>query len=211
MADGFKFQNLFKNYFALKEINPIIRILTISDILVIGGYGFISPIFAVFITDTIKGGSLEVVGMASGIYVATYSLLQIPLGIIIDKIKGERDDFMFLLAGSILFSVVPLLYLFISTPIHLYLVQIFYGFAMAATLPTWLAIFTRHIDKGREGVEWGIYKTLTDLTAAATAFIGGFIASRYSFVPLFILVSLTSFIGSFFLLGVYRSMFKKKF
>lgn len=210
MADEIKIKNLFKNYFSLKEINPIIRILTVSDIMVIGGYGFISPIFAIFITDTIKGGNLEVVGIASGFYVAAHSLFQIPLAILVDKIKGEKDDFWFLFAGSMLFSIVPLFYLFISTPIQLYLVQIFYGLATAATLPTWLAIFTRHIDKGREGVEWGVYKTLTDLTAAATAFIGGFIASRFSFAPLFLIVSVTSFIGSMFLLWVYRKIIRQK-
>jgi len=195
-----------ENYFTLKDINPVVRFLTISDILILSGFGLISPIFAVFIVDIIKGGNLEVVGIASAVYLLTRSLTQIPAAAMIDKIKGERDDFWALLIGSLVFSLVPLAYLFVSTPMHLYFVQFFYGLATALTYPSWLAIFTRHIDKEHEGVEWGVYQTLVDLGGAASASLGGFLAYQFGFNLLFVLVSLISFMGSIFLLGIYRKM-----
>lgn len=145
------------NYFSIKEISPVVRFLTISDFLIIGGFGLITPIFAVFIVENINGGSLEVVGIATTIYLLTKSVGQIPAAILIDKIKGEKDDFWAMLLGSIIFSLVPLLYLIIDSPIELYLVQFFYGLVVAFTFPSWYAIFTRHIDKNKEGLEWGIY------------------------------------------------------
>jgi len=195
-----------KSYFTIKKISPIIRFLTISDVLILSGFGLISPIFAVFIVDTIKGGNLEVVGIASAVYLLTRSLIQIPAAGMIDRIKGEKDDFLSMLIGSLAFSCVPLFYLFVSTPTQLYLVQFFYGLAMAFTYPSWLAIFTRHIDKEHEGIEWGIYQTLVDLGTAATASLGGFLAYQFGFNLLFVLVSLISFMGSIFLLGIYRKM-----
>ncbi|MFH1822467.1 MAG: hypothetical protein ABH830_02085, partial [Patescibacteria group bacterium] len=57
-----------------------------------------------------------------------------------------------------------------------------------------------------EGIEWGIYRTLTSLGAAAAASLGGFIAFRYSFTPVFLLISLTSLVGSLFLVGIYKKM-----
>lgn len=191
-------------YFSLKKINPVIRYLTISDILVIGGFGLILPIFAVFITESIKGGTVEVVGIAMAIYLITKSLGQIPVAGIIDKIKGERDDFWVMFIPSVLYSLVPLLYLTIDTPEGLYLVQFIYGLAAAAVFPAWMAIFTRHIDKEHEGVEWGVYQTLVDLGSAAAASLGGFIAFRFGFEYLFLVVSITVFIGSMFLLGIYQ-------
>lgn len=196
----------WKNYFILRKINSVIRILTISDVLIISGFGLVAPIFAVFITDSIKGGTLEVVGIASAIYLLAKSLGQIPAAIIIDKIKGEKDDFWAMLIGSVIFSIVPLFYLVINTPVQLYLVQLMYGISTAITLPAWMAIFTRHIDKKHEGVEWGVYQTLVDLGGAGAASLGGFLAYRFGFAPLFVLVSITSFIGTFFLVGVYKSM-----
>ncbi|RLC36600.1 hypothetical protein DRH27_04980 [Candidatus Falkowbacteria bacterium] len=201
----FKKKN-WQDYFAMRKVNKVIRILTISDVIIISGFGLVSPIFAIFIADTIKGGTLEVVGIASSVYLIAKSLIQIPAANFIDRMKGEKDDFWALFIGSVIYSLIPLLYLAVNTPIELYIVQFFYGIATAITLPSWYAIFTRHIDKKHEGLEWGVYETLVGLGAAGAASLGGFLAFRFGFNNLFILVSLTSLIGSMFLLGVYKSM-----
>lgn len=199
-------KNKWKDYFALRKINSVIRFLTISDIIMISGFGLVAPIFAVFITDTIKGGTLEVVGFASAIFLFTKSILQIPAAGIVDKIKGEKDDFWVMFIGSIVISIIPLSYLYISTPIQLYIVQFFYGLSAAVVFPAWMAIFTRHIDKKHEGMEWGVYQSLVDLGGAGAASIGGFLAYRFGFAPLFVLISIVSFIGSMFLLGIYKDL-----
>ena len=116
-----------RGYFTLKMINPVIRFLTISDVLILSGFGLITPIFAVFILNSIKGGNLEVVGIASAVYLLTRSLVQIPAAGMIDKIKGEKDDFLAMIIGSLAFSLVPLLYLLISTPMQLYFCSFFMG------------------------------------------------------------------------------------
>lgn len=196
----------WRSYLNLRKINIVIRLLTLSDIVIISSFGLISPIFAIFVTDSIKNGSVEVVGLAAAIYLLSKSLFQIPFAAIIDKIKGEKDDFWAMFLGSILFSILPLLYLIISTPLQLYLVQFLYGITTALAVPPWYAIFTRHIDKNREGIEWGVYQTLVDLGAAGTAAIGGFLAYRFGFEALFVTVSIVSLIGTFFLLGVRKNL-----
>lgn len=195
-------------FFNVQQFNAVIRILTISDVITISGFGLISPIFAIFIVGNISGGSIEVVGIAMTIFLLTKSLGQIPSGIIIDRIKGERDDFWVMLVGSLCYSLIPLLYIIISTPAQLYFVQFIYGLAVAVTYPSWFAIFTRHIDHDREGIEWGVYNTLIDLGAAGAAAIGGFAASKFGFIPLFVVISLLSFIGSAFLILIQKELKK---
>ncbi|MFA4941358.1 MAG: MFS transporter [Patescibacteria group bacterium] len=196
----------WRDYLTFRKVNSVIKFLTISDVIIIGGFGLVTPVFAVFIVDGIEGGTLAVVGIAEAIFLFTKSIIQIPAASLIDKIKGEKDDFWVLFIGSIIYSIIPLWYLLINTPIELYIVQFFYGLSTAATIPSWLAIFTRHIDKKHEGIEWGVRQTLVDLGAALTASCGGFLAFYFGFTLLFFLVSISSFIGSFFLLGVYRHM-----
>ncbi len=197
-----------KGYFKLREINPVIRFLTISDLLILSGFGFVAPIFAIFITDSIQGGTIEVAGIAAAIYLFSKSLGQIPAASIVDRIKGEIDDFWTLIVGSFLFSIIPLFYIIINTPIQLYIVQVFYGLATAVAVPTWYALFTRHIDKDHEGIEWGVYQTLVDLGGAGTAFAGGLLVAKFGFSYLFVLVSIISLVGSFFLLGAYKYLNK---
>jgi MFS family permease len=196
----------WQEYFNLRKINSVIRFLTLSDIFLLGAFGLIAPVFAVFVVDGINRGTLEVVGIAEGIYLVTRSIGQIPFAAAIDKIKGEKDDFWALLVGSIIFSVIPLFYIITTEPWQLYLIQFFYGLASAATYPSWYAIFTRHIDKNHEGVEWGVYQTLIDFSMAATASLGGFIAYNYGFTQLFVVVCVLSMIGSAFILAVYKKM-----
>ena len=193
-------------YFSVKKINSVIRFLTLSDILIVGGFGLVLPIFAVYITESINGGTVEVIGIAMTIYLLTKSLGQIPVASIIDKIKGENDDFLVMFIGSIFYALIPLAYIFIKTPVELYVVQFFYGLAAAFVFPSWMAIFTRHIDKEHEGVEWGVYQTMVDLGSAVTASLGGLIAYRFGFNMLFIIVSISIFLGSMFLLGVRKRM-----
>lgn len=188
------------------ETNEVIKVLTLSDLFVLSGFGLIAPIFAIYLTDNINGGSIEVAGIAATIFLLTRSLGQLPAAYIVDKIKGERDDYWALIIGSMITSLVPLLYLVANTPAHIYIIQLIYGFSQAMTFPSWLAIFTRHIDRQKEGFEWGVYYTITDLGGAAVAAIGGFIAQSFGFKPLFSIVSILSFIGSFWLIYIKKYM-----
>lgn len=180
-------------------MNPVIRFLIISDTVVVGAAGLLGPIFALFIEDYIVGSSAAVAGIAAGIYLFTKSILQVPIAHLIDRIRGERDDFWFLFIFSILVALIPLLYLVIHTPLQLYLVQFVYGFFVAFTFPTYMALFTRHVDRNKEGTEWGVYFTLTDLTSAALAAIGGYVATEYGFPALIITVVFVSIVGSLIL------------
>lgn len=191
----------FKHYF-LQDMNPVIRLLIISDTIIIGAGGLLGPIFALFIEDFITGSSAAVVGIAAGIYLFTKSIFQIPIAKLIDHIRGEKDDFWFMFSFTILISLMPLLYLIIHTPLQLYIVQFLIGLFTAFTFPTYMAIFTRHIDKKKEGTEWGLYFTLTDLTSAALAAAGGYIVASQGFPVLIIAVVIISLIGSLMLWGI---------
>lgn len=190
-----------KSYF-LKDINPVIRFLIISDTVLMGAAGMLGPVFALFIEDSIQGGNAVVAGIAAGIYLFTKSVFQIPIAHFIDKIRGEKDDFWIMFIFTIIIAFIPLLYLVINTPLQLYITQFILGLFTAFTFPTYMAIFTRHIDKEKEGTEWGIYFTLTDLTSAILAIVGGYVATIQGFPALIIVVVVSSFIGAMFLLPI---------
>jgi len=165
-----------------KDINGVIRFLIVSDLVFQGSVGLFGPLFALYISSQITDTDpIIATGIASAIYLIVKSVAQIPEAWIIDKIKGERDDFFILLGGTILAALIPLAYLYIDSALQLYIIQAFYGLVSAATFPPYMAIFTRHIDHGKEGTEWGVYYTLVDIATATTAAIGGTIASVYGF------------------------------
>lgn len=191
------------------EINPVIRVMVVSDILILSAFGLLAPIFAVFVLESIKGGSAEIAGFAAMVALLSRAIFQLPVAIHIDRQTGERDDFWINIIGSLGISFIPLLYLFASLPFHLYAIQAIFGFFHALTFPSWKAIFTRHIDPHEEGLEWAIYDTTTDLGLAITAAVGGVIAVTFGFRVLFICVSLFSLLGTLLLLKIYPLLRKR--
>lgn len=188
------------------KINNLIKFLTFSDILIVTGWGLINPIFAVYVTQQIKGGNLELIGLASSVYYILRSVLQLPFARFIDKRKGEIDDFIVMGIGSLFICLVPFLYIFAKTNVHVIILQAFYGIGSAMALPGWLAIFTRHIDKHKEAEEWAFYSSMVGLGAALAGGLGGFFAEKFGFRLLYLIVGVICTFGASFLFFVYQDL-----
>ncbi len=187
-----------------KIINKIIKFLIISDFFLNSGWGLMGPVFAIFIVQNITVGSFseaaKVAGFASLFFWIVKSILQIPIGNYLDKNRGEKDDFWFMVVGTFMMGIVPIGYLFSSQPWHIYVLQIFYAVAAAINLPSWSAIFTRHIDKGREAMEWSTHSTFLGIAAGISGGIGGVAVASFGFNMVFIFVSVFTIISGFLLL-----------
>jgi len=188
------------------SVNKIIRVLVLGDIMFFSAYGLINPIFAVFITNQVAGATIATAGFAVTISLLVRALLQMPIARYIDRRKGEKDDFIFMVAGSALISIIPFAYFFVSIPLHLYLAQAVLGVGGALANPGWFAIFTRHIDKNKEGTEWTFENVGVALAAAGTATIGGLLAQRFGFHNLFLIVGIASLLGLVIQISLYSTV-----
>jgi|SRR3989344_1910717 len=184
-------------------INKTIKILMLSDFIITSGFGFIAPIFALFLTDKIQGGTIETVGFASAIYWLAAVLTRLPIAQRIDKTKTEKDDFYFMIFGSVLVSITPFLYIISAEIWHIYAIQIIYGLGYSLRLPGWFGMFTRHIDKNHEGYEWSFGSLISGAGSGITAALGGIMAAKFGFDALFILIGALSIVGTLTLIFLY--------
>ena len=182
------------------KINRIIKYLVISDLFLWTGWGLVTPIFAVFIVEKIEGGTIFVVGMAAAIYWIVKSFLRIPIGLFLDTCPGEKDDFWFLVIGLFVTASVPFGFIYASSPFQIYLLQALYGIGMAMSLSGWSAIFTRHIDKGREATDWGVDATLIGLGTGIAGAVGGWAVVHFGFESVFAAVGIFGVISALVLL-----------
>lgn len=187
-------------------INNIIKYLTIADFTLLSGFSLIAPIFAVFILDNIKGGNLEVVGFATAINVIFKAIFELPIARYLDKKRGDLDEYYFTIIGSVFLAIVPLFYLIISTPLELYIVQGFYGIALAMNYPGWMSLFTRHAEKEREGSQWAIYSSITGVGMAGASALGGVIGEKYGFPMVFWLVFIITILGTLSLFKIRKPL-----
>jgi len=188
------------------KINHVVRVLITSDFLINSGFSVFAPVFAVFITQQITNGSLEVVGFATAIAQVFKVTFQIPVARYLDRNHGEYDDFYSLIMGSVLTASVPFLYFFASAAHHIYIIQAIYGIGLALAVPPWFAIFTRHIDKMQENIEWSFESIAIGISAAVSASLGGVLAQRYGFENLFLIGGCLAILGASFQIKIFRDL-----
>jgi MFS family permease len=196
-----------------KSINKVIKIMIASDIALLTGFGFIAPIFAIFIAQRIIIGDIgeaaRVAGFAAAIYFVIKSFFMIPFGKYLDKNHGEKDDLYFVIIGNILAAGAVFGYIFSSLPWHIYALGGLYSFGMAMNIPGWTAIFTRHIDKGKEAFEWATRATVIGIGTGISGALGGIIADTLGFNVLFIGVGIFALVSAFLPILIYKDLVPK--
>lgn len=196
-----------------KIINRIVKTLIVSDFFLNLGWGLLSPVFAIFVLEKIADRgpiqAAEIAGLAALFYWIPKSFFEIPIGIYLDKHHGEKDDFWAMVLGMFIISLVPICYLLSQHPWQIYLFQVIYALGMAMALPSWLAIFTRHIDRGKEAFEWGMETASIGTGAGIAGGLSGIVVAVLGFNFLFVFVSILTLISAALLLLVRNNVFSR--
>ena len=142
---------------------------------------------------------------ANSILIGTISSISAITGMILKPIIGVMGDITnktkLLLFACVIFAFTPILYLFISDPLHLISIRLFHGLATAIFGPITLAVIASiYIDK--KGTYLGWFGTARSMGYVLGPVIGGslliFLKSEYIFL-ITGLISFVSFIPMLFL------------
>ncbi|HLC84309.1 MAG TPA: MFS transporter [Candidatus Nanoarchaeia archaeon] len=173
-------------------MNRTIKLLMLSDIFALTGFGLIEPILAIFIKENLVGGTIFAAGVASTLFLVTKSIVQLPFSRYVDN---HDHNAWWILAGMAITSSVPFIYIVSTTIDTIYIAQIILGIGAGLTYPTWLGLWSTHLDRDHESYEWSLYSTLTGLGTAVSAAVGGAIAQFAGFTATFTIVGLMSLTG----------------
>lgn len=193
-----------------KSINKVVKVLILSDVILLTGLGFVSPIFAIFIANDIQGGDVRAAGFAASVYWIVLSLVLIPIGKYLDKKHGEKDDLWFIVIGNTLAALAAFGYLFSFLTWHIYVLQAVYGIGMGMNIPGYTAIFTRHINKGREAQSWSVRAAFVGIGSGIAGSLGGIIAYRFGFDLLFTGVGIFLFFSALLPLLISKELLPKE-
>lgn len=192
------------------EFNKVILTMVVVDFFIIGAFSTISPFFAIFVIQDIRGGTATVAGFAAAIYWITKSIFQLPISRWLDRTDGERDEFNALFFSYLVSAFIPIIYFFSFQPWHIYVAQALLGFIFAWAVPAWYSIFTRHLDKFRISFEWSLFSVSVGVSAALAASGAGLLVDYFGFRAVFILASAIILLSSFGLLNIRNKIFSKK-
>lgn len=174
------------------HINKVILFLLLSDAFILTGFGLVDPILAIFISGDIQGGSIFTAGLASTIFFITKSIVQLPFSRYVDT---HDNKIRWLIVGSLLIAIVPFIYILARDIMYIYLAQFIYGVGSGLAFPTWLGLWSTHLDKNHESFEWSLYSTVISIGTAVSASIGAALSEFVGFQFTFGVVGIMSLSG----------------
>ena len=183
------------------KVGRLVKYFIISDFFLLAGWGFIDPIFSVFIIDKVQGATLMTVGIAAAIYWILRAILQIPIANYLDKHEGEKDDFMALVLGIFLIGLSAIAMSWVTQVWQLYALHAVHAVAFALYYSSWPTIFSRHLDKDRISFDWSLDSTAAGVAAGITGFLGGTIAQIWGYDVVFFFAGILAFVAAFVLVS----------
>jgi MFS family permease len=176
------------------KLNRIVEAFIVSETFFWSAWNFITPIFAIFVVNDIKGGSVQIAAFAFSTYLITRVVLEIIAGRYLTG-KSDLNKLWITIIGLLLLSVAYVGFSFSKDLFSLFLFYIITGIAIGIATPAKSSLFSSHLDKDKEPTEWSIYDAITLMGIALATALGGFIASFYGFQPLFLLAALINILG----------------
>jgi MFS family permease len=187
-----------------KKINFVISTLIISDAFLFFALGLLSPIFGIFILEDIEGSTLAAIGTASSVYWLARLGSVLPISKLLDRLKGEKDEYYAVVIGTFGLAIVPLFYLLATDVNHIYIIEFIKGIMGALAIPAWRILFTKFVDQKLVGLGWSFEDISVGVATAVSAYVGAVIADTYGFKVLFVIVSIIGMIAAAFLTRLYR-------
>ena len=184
---------MFKEFSELRHIVNFKRVIfpiSIAFFIYTFGWGITSPIFSIYVENVT--GNLFLTGLILSLTTMMGIFLNIPFGIIEDRMNVKRVLQIVLL----IYSALALLYPVADTFLSLLLVSVTRGVASSFLwLTSWAYVFA-YAEKSVKGKEVGFFSGMNDFASALSPVVGGLISILSFFLPFYVLslTSLTAFI-----------------
>ena len=163
--------------------------LTMFSFFVLSG-AMLGPIYAIFVKEI--GGDILAAGSAWAIFMIVSGIGILFMGRLQDKFKSNKN---FIIWGYLFTSLAYLGYFFVSNIIQLFLVQVLLGIGEMIVVPARDSFYTKYLDKKKMASQWAAWESLWFIIAGIAALVGAFIADRFGFKVLFMVMFGLSIIG----------------
>jgi len=175
--------------------NKSLRILLATNVMILVAAAMLAPIYAIFVEEI--GGDLLDASIAGSIFAFVAGFTSFLSGEYVDKLKEKR---YLIVVGYLLMALGFFLYLFVHSVWMLFVVQVVIGLGEAIYSPAFDALYSKHLDKLKEGLEWGAWESLNYFSLGVGALSGGFIVNFLGFQFLFIIMGVLCLSSALYIL-----------
>lgn len=182
-------------------LNKPLRILLYTNAMILTAGAMLNPIYAMFVEKV--GGDLMDASLSGGIFALVAGLTTLLSGKYADKIKENE---LIIVLGYVIMALGFFLFFFVNSIFFLFIAQAIIGFGEAIYGPAFDAVYSKHLDDHKSGLEWGFWESTNYFTRAVGAIIGGTIATLFGFKTLFIIMAGLCLVSGLYIFHLKRSV-----
>ncbi len=156
-----------------RGITKEIALLSLAIFFADASHSTVIPIFPGFAQRA--GASLSMLGSYSSVAALTMLFLSLPLGRLSDRHGRKR----MMIPGLVLFILVPLSYMLVTSPLHLYPIRLFLSLAVGLIFNNGFLLMTEVSDPGFRNTAQGMYMTSMGIGFTVGPLIGGLTTKLY--------------------------------
>ncbi|MDD5437673.1 MAG: hypothetical protein PHC70_00820 [Patescibacteria group bacterium] len=190
-------------------MNGKLKSLLAIDLLITSSYGLILPILPLFIIERVSGANLMTVAIAQSIFL----LSQAVFGWIFSSYLHHQETKLRahggLVAGSIIVTLVPAVYLFSWEMSFIYLAQMLLGLGLGVLYPSWTFLTKDSAEAAHRPKIKKAHGLFLSLSMALAALLGGYVAFEYGYGLLVYMMILIGLCGTGLSLVMWFSKKKK--
>ena len=154
-------------------------LIALAQIFVAISMGIIGPIYAIYFEKI--SGNLKDVGIIVGIYWIMVGILEIPCGVLSDKI-GKRKIFTI---GGILVSLSIFLYPFVSNFYQILIAEIIGAIGYSMQMPSFYSLLAEVTNRERRGLEIGLIDSSWNISYGIASIVSGILVVAFGFSAIF--------------------------
>lgn len=180
-------------------LNRATKLLLYGGTLWYLGEGMLGPLFAVFAGRI--GGSILDISWAWALYLIVEGILYLIFGMVSDRKLSMKK---LMIAGYALNALFTFGYVFVDTPLKLFVVQALLGVAAAMASPTWSALYSKYMEHEHSGSHWGLAGGYQCIVCGIAIILGGLVVNYISFTALFVTMGVIQVIATVYQAQILR-------
>jgi MFS family permease len=185
--NGIKIKKILELFFPKTKINKSLRILIITNSILVFIIGLFAPFYAVFIQHI--GGSIVFAGSSWAIFSIVAGVLMFLFSNWELKVKEQE---LLIVLGYLLRSGVFISYAFMTSITQLIVTQVLWGIATAFSTPAFDSVYSDHITKENSIVEWGQWEAVSAIVTGIAALLGGLFIQVFGYRIIFTIMAVVS-------------------
>lgn len=183
------------------KLNKSLRILISVNTVIVFVTSLFTPFYAVFIQKI--GGSIVFAGISWALFSVVAGILTVLFGNWQLKVKEQE---LLLALGYCIRGVAFLSYAFMDNITQLIFTQVLWGIGVALATPAFNAVYSFHTAQDHSIAQWGQREGIASIAIGLAALAGGIIIQSVGFVPIFVIMAISSIFLGIYIWSLPREM-----